>query len=202
MVLSSLLTTLSGSLSTLRLEFYPTHGTTNFFSFNFPKMFKMEHLFVQKFSSNFSFYKNFNATKFPLLKTLTFCETDFKSMVENDDEILQGCSDNNIKHFGFPIRLKNESIRILQVTCDLSRNSLSSEGISGLANFFPNLKEARMENFDRMDKSIWEANFLKLKFFGSPSDKGLGGLPSPKGENECSKCCKHFMRGSYQHQQR
>lgn len=195
-VLTSLLSSLAHSLVTLRLEFYPTHGTTNFFSFNFPKMFKLQHLFVQKFSKNFSFYKNFNSSKFPALRSLTFCETDFKGMIESD-EILQGCSSSN--NFGFPIRLKNESIRILQVTCDLSRYSLSD--ISGLATFLPNLREVRMENFDRMDKSVWEANFSRLKFFGSPSEKGLGGLPSPKGENECSKCCKHFVKGLYPHHQ-
>jgi hypothetical protein len=52
-ILSSLLTSLSKSLVTLRLEFYPTHGS--FYHFIFPKLLNLESLFLQKFPANFSF---------------------------------------------------------------------------------------------------------------------------------------------------
>lgn len=38
-------------------------------------------------------------------------------------------------------KLKNGTVRILQVTCDLSKFPLSNDQIHGLAKFLPNLRE-------------------------------------------------------------
>jgi hypothetical protein len=177
-VLSSLLQSLSRTLTTLRLEFQSNDAggrrISNFYDFVFPRMNGMRHLFVQKFSSGFSFASNFCKNRLPELRSLTLSEMDLKAMVDSEE---------------WEDEVSNDSLKILQLTSNLNRFPLSERGISNLAKFFPNLTEIRTEHFDKLDKDTWKMYCRKLTHFGPPSDKGLGGLPCPRSENECFTCC-------------
>jgi len=181
-VLYSLLQSLAKTLTTLKLEFISNDArgerVSNFFDFVFPPMPRMKHLFVQKFPSGFSFRNNFTGSKFPALKSLSITEMDFKEVIEEYEDEWED-------DFNF----RNDSLTILQLTCNYNCFPVSSKAISNLAKFFPNVYEIRIDQHNTIDFDAWSSCFRKLKRFAPPSDKLLGGLPSPRLEVECYSCC-------------
>ncbi|ODN05078.1 hypothetical protein Ocin01_01604 [Orchesella cincta] len=196
--LTTLLESLSGTLRSLKIEFYPslldatcavavydkskiTHG-----SFTFPKMEKLQHLFLKTFHGSFNFFP-----KLKSLKTLSFCELDIRDTVSQLRQDVLHSSVNGL----------SSSLQLFQVFSDEPHFSndreltFTHEDVTVLAKAFPNVSEIRVRGCTKKRRK-WLKRFPKLKKMEeSASERGIGGLKGPKNDsNECCYCCVHKLQ--------
>ncbi|CAL8073053.1 unnamed protein product [Orchesella dallaii] len=193
--LKTLLESLSGTLSSLKIEFYPslldatcavydkskiTHG-----SFTFPKMEKLQHLFLKTFHGSFNFLPQLKS-----LKTFSFCELDIR------DTLSQLRLD--VLH---SVNGLSTSLQLFQVFSDENHfgndrePTFSNDDISVLAKAFPNVSEIRVKGITKRRRK-WLKRFPKLKVLDdAATEVGIGGLKGPKNDsNECCYCCVHKLQ--------
>lgn len=204
--LTTLLESLSGTLQSLKIEFYPcfmdswaptyppsssgaaanakiTHG-----NFHFPKMERLEHIFLKRYAGSFQFLPELKS-----LKTLSFCDLDIRDYLQQ--------LHLDLSHYKHDIDGLSVSLDLFQVFWDdtaITHHGMtfSSDDISVLAKAFPNVTEVRgVKGISLKRRRHWFKRFEKLKLLEEvATEDRIGGL---KGSNkslensECCYCCAH-----------
>lgn len=205
--LTTLLESLSGTLKSLKIEFYPcftevwSPGTSSSYlspaeklnnkitqgTFHFPRMPNLQHLFLKRFYGSFRFL-----SEMICLETLSFCDLDIRDYLQQlhrDLSLVQNNSELSATLNLFQIFWDDTAITHHGMT-------FSPDDIHVLAKAFPNVSQIRgVKGISTKKRRHWFRRFEKLRILEElPTELGIGGLKGPNKDfdaNECCYCCAH-----------
>lgn len=206
--LTTLLESLSGTLKSLKIEFYPsfhdgyrptfppsasantidkriTHGL-----FHFPKMEKLEHIFLKNYAGSFQFLLEWKA-----LKSFSCCDFDVRDYLPQINLDLNHSRTDTFT--GLSSTLDRFQIFIWDDTPIAHQGmTFSLDDIGVLAKAFPNLSQVRgVKGISPKKRRHWFRRLEKLKVLEEvASEEGIGGLKAFSKNYENSEfcyCCAH-----------